>query len=291
MEQIAENVYVETSYEGINVGAIVTNQGIIAIDAPSYPRQARDWAMRLHSVTHRPVLYLILTDYQGDRILNTRWFNAPVITHQITSDKIASYDKRYPTHLFENLAARNPLRSRELNSGPVDKPAFCFSHNLQLCIGNNPVHLVAAAGPTSGNIWVYLPTKEVLFAGDSVTTTGHPFLSESISTSWLANLQRLREWPNPIKTIVPGRGKLTNREGTEPISSYLQQMQTVMRSHIAEGKPREGTAVYVPEFMGQFPLNGLPPEWLRQQIKHSLDHVYDEIQLGQNGGLKPSSAK
>ncbi|HFQ94131.1 MAG TPA: hypothetical protein ENK32_08995, partial [Anaerolineae bacterium] len=76
MEQIANNIYVETNYEGVNVGAIVTPKGVIAIDAPSYTRQARDWAMRLNALHPKGIQYTILTDWHGDRILNTRWLNA-----------------------------------------------------------------------------------------------------------------------------------------------------------------------------------------------------------------------
>ena len=55
MREIAENVFIETEYDGVNVGAVRTRRGIIAIDVPSYPRQARDWAMRLHTFTPREV--------------------------------------------------------------------------------------------------------------------------------------------------------------------------------------------------------------------------------------------
>jgi glyoxylase-like metal-dependent hydrolase (beta-lactamase superfamily II) len=282
MEQIAENVYVETSYEGVNVGAIVTNQGIIAIDSPSYPRQAREWAMRLHTVSLHPILFVILTDYHGERVLNARWLNAPVIAQQVTADKLASYDKRYPAHLLDNLAARNPQRGRELGNGPVERAAMSFSNDLHILKGGIQLWLLTAPGPTTGNTWVYLPSKGVLFAGDTVTTHCHPFLLEGTSRLWLETLQRLQTWPAPLQAVVPGRGPITRQECVVPMSAYLGQMRERVQCHIAEGKPREGTAVYISEFLLMFPPNGLPDEWLRQQIKQSLDHVYDEIQLGRN---------
>jgi glyoxylase-like metal-dependent hydrolase (beta-lactamase superfamily II) len=282
MEQIAENVYVEPSYEGVNVGAIVTNQGIIAIDSPSYPRQAREWAMRLHTLSPRPVLFVILTDYHGDRVLNARWLNAPIIAQQVTADKLASYDKRYPAHLLDNLASRNPQRGRELGNGPIEKAAMSFSNDLHILKGGIQLRLLTAPGPTSGNIWVYLPTKGILFAGDTVTAGYHPLLLEGTSQLWLETLQRLQTWSEPLQTIVPGRGSFTHQETISPMSAYLGQMRECVEKHIAEGKVKEGTAVYIPEFLAMFPQNGLPDDWLRQQIKQSLDHVYDEIQLGRN---------
>lgn len=279
MEQIAENVYIETTYEGVNVGAVITSQGIIAIDAPTYPRQARDWAMRLQTISPRPVIFTILTDYHSDRVLNARWLNAPIIAHQVTAEKLAGYDKRYPSHLLENMAARNPYRSRELSSGAVEKAAINFTHSFHLHKGGVHLLLLAAPGPTSGNLWVYLPAKGILFAGDTLTTGQHPLLLEPISYQWLSTLQRLDGWAETLHTIVPGRGSVQVNPNSAPIRAYLLRMQERVRIHVAEGKTREDTAVYIPEFLELFPVGNLPRDWLRQQIKCSLDHIYDEIQL------------
>jgi hypothetical protein len=59
-------------------------------------------------------------------------------------------------------------------------------------------------------------------------------------------------------------------------------MRNRLQAHINNGRPREETAVYVPEFMALFPQQMLPDSWLQQQIKRTLDHIYDEIQLEQN---------
>ncbi len=286
MEQIAENVFVETAYEGVNVGAIVTSQGVIAIDTPTYPRQARDWAVRLHTLTPRPILYVILTDYYGGRILNARWLNAPIIAHQVTADKLGSYDKRYPANLLDTLAARNPLRGRELSNGPVEKPAMSFSDNLHILKNSSNILLLSAPGPTSGNIWVYLPNKGILFAGDTVSIGHHPFLLEATSKQWLGTLQRLQAWGDDLHTIVPGRGTLCNQSAVQTVFAYITRMRECIKGHIFAGKSRESTAVYIPELLAMFPQNGPPTEWLQQQIKQSLDHIYDELQLGSNGAVR-----
>ncbi|HRQ41163.1 MAG TPA: MBL fold metallo-hydrolase [Chloroflexota bacterium] len=279
MEQIAENIYIETAYEGVNVGAVITGQGIIAIDAPTYPRQARDWAMRLQTLSPRPVIFTILTDYHSDRILNARWLNAPIITHRVTAEKLDNYIKRYPANLLENMAARNPYRSREAMSGTVEKAAVSFTKSFHLHNGGVHLQLLAAPGPTSGNLWVHLPAKGILFTGDTFTTGQHPLLLEPVSHQWLQTLQRLDNWPHTLHAIVPGRGDLQTENSTAPICNYLQQMQAQVKSHVMEGKTREETAVYIPEFLELFPTDNLPLDWLRQQIKCSLDHIYDEIQL------------
>lgn len=279
MEQIADGVYVETSYEGVNVGAIMAQDGPIAIDAPSYPRDARDWATRLHTLNRHPVQFVVLTDCHGDRILNTRWLNAPIIAHQATAERLNSYDKRYPQALLESLMARNPMGGRLLSNNPVERAAISFSHELHFFDDGCEIIFTAAPGPTPGNLWVYLPEAGILFAGDTVTVGRHPLLAEANSQQWLATLERLQQWPQEIKLIVSGRGPLCDISAVQPIRDYIEQMRQRIQQHCDENRPRSETSVYVAEFLSMFPIGKCPVEWVQRQIKLSLERMYDEIQF------------
>lgn len=282
MQEIAENVFIETEYDWVNVGALRTRRGIIAIDVPSYPRQARDWAMRLHTLTPRSVQYTILTDYHGDRILNARWLNAPVIAHEATADKLRSYDKRYPQPLLESLTSRNPEQGRELSPSPVEHASMSFTKLMQLWKGGYEIQLVALPGPTSGSIGVYLPGTGVLFTGDTVVTNTPPLLNEANTAVWLDTIKQLQNWPEPIQHIVPGRGKPCTLDSLTAVADYIQIMRQRIQEHIDAERPREEIHSYFMEFMSRYPNTPLPPDWLKRQIKLSLDHVYDEIQLSVN---------
>lgn len=279
MEQIAENIYLEEGYDDINVGAIVTRQGVIAIDTPSYPRQARDWAIRLQSLSLKSIIFVILTDYHGDRVFNARWFNAPIITHQVTANKLIGYDKRFPTPIIDSLTQRNPQRSREFSNSLVEKAAISFNQKMQISKGHVSIELLEAPGPTSGNIWVHLPEQKVLFAGDTVTHDHHPFFLEGTSTLWIKTLERLQMSFNHEYTIVPGRGAISPLQTVvSPLKAYIQLLQDRVREHLLNGRSRESTAVYIPELLKFFPHHNYPPDWMRQQIKMSLDQIYDELQ-------------
>ncbi|WP_420631921.1 MBL fold metallo-hydrolase [Candidatus Leptofilum sp.] len=279
MQEIAENVFIETEYDGVNVGAIRTRRGIIAIDVPSYPRQARDWAMRLHALSPRSVQYTILTDYHGDRILNARWLNAPVIAHEATANKLRSYDKRYPQLLLESLSSRNPEFGRELSQSPVEHASLSFTKFMQLWKGGTQVQLIATPGPTTGSIAVYLPKSGVLFAGDCVVADMPPLLVEADTAVWLQTINHLQNWPDPIHHIVPGRGKLCDLAGLTAVANYIEAMRQRLQNHIINQLPREEIYSYQADFLSQFLNPPLPVEWLKKQVKYSLDHVYDEIQL------------
>jgi glyoxylase-like metal-dependent hydrolase (beta-lactamase superfamily II) len=284
MEQLAEGIFVETGYEGVNVGTIVTETGIVAIDAPTYPRDARDWAMRLHRLTPHPVINLILTDSHGDRILNTRWLNAPVIAHQATAQRLNSYDKRYPLALLESLLARNPACARDLNHNPVERPTLSFSHDLRIYQGGVEIVALAAPGPTAGNVWLFLPGSGVLFTGDTVVVDTHPSLAEADSGQWLATLERLAQW-SAVTTLVPGRGPVSDKSAVAPVAGYIRQMRDRLSEHVAENRPSGQTAALIPEFVNLFPTGDLPLKWVEQQVKLGLDRVYNEVKLAQDGAV------
>lgn len=285
MDQIANNIFAETRYEGVNVGAVITSAGLVAIDAPSYARQARDWALRLSAMHPKPLQNLILTDYHGDRILNSRWFNAPIITHTQTAQKLAAYDRRYPAKLLESLSARNIEKGRELSSSPVVFPAMSFSHTFHFFVGEYEIHLISAPGPASGNIWVFIPKARVVFVGDTLTTTMPPLIYDGCSEEWLKSLSLLKSWLDKVDVVVPGRGEISmdTAVSIDALCHYLQLMRKRMQKLIDEERPYAETATYITEFLNLYPNHNLPIQWLRDKIHHTLNQVYHEIKFKKDG--------
>ncbi|RMG99091.1 MAG: MBL fold metallo-hydrolase [Chloroflexi bacterium] len=288
MEELASGVFAETTYSGVNVGAVVTSTGVIAIDAPSYPADTRDWLMRLHHLSPYPIHYLILTDYHGDRILNTRRFNTRLITHQLTAARLAQYEKRFPSALIESLVTRKGSgNSREFSNGPAERPFLSISHDLTIYKNNKSIQIIAAPGPTSANLLIYLPESHILFTGDILVANTHPLLQEPVSQKWLETLNQLENWPHPLKAIVPGRGPICGPQTITQVKTYLTEMRACIKAHIAEDKPQAQIAAYIPKFLDMFPTHNLPLSWLQQQIRQSLEHVYTEVKLTQE---QPESA-
>jgi glyoxylase-like metal-dependent hydrolase (beta-lactamase superfamily II) len=278
MEEIGDSIYVTTEYEGVNVGAIVEEKGVICIDVPSYPRDASHWASVLRRLSCYPVQYIVLTDAHGDRILNTRWINAPIVTHQCAAEKLNGYDKRYPQPLLDNLIMRNPEGGRELSNSPVEQATISFSNDMVLVKNGYDVILKAAPGPTAGNSYVHIPQAGILFTGDVVVNETHPLLAEAHSQQWLDTLDHLTTTLLPeIETVVPGRGVVGNRGAVEPVADYIETVRARIAAHLQEKRPRDEVAAYVPELLDCFPLGNLPQEWLQRQVRLGLERVYDEM--------------
>ena len=61
IREIAPDVFVETEYHGANVAFIVSGEGVILVDAPMLPKQARHWLKEIQKRTGEPVRYIINT--------------------------------------------------------------------------------------------------------------------------------------------------------------------------------------------------------------------------------------
>ncbi len=276
MEELVKDIHIETGYEGVNVGVIVTPTGVICVDVPSYARDARDWAARIHRLSPYPVQYLILTDCHGDRILNTRWLNAPIIAHQVSAEQLRNYEKKYPTQLIDSLAMRNPHRARELSAGPVEHPAMSFSGEITLFKSGRQITLRHAPGPMVGHCWVLLPDFGVAFVGDTLSVGQHPLLRDPTSAAWLANLRWLAQARQYI-FVVPGRGPMQDKSAIQTVIEYLETMRGRMAEHIKANRGRDDMAELITELLPYFPHDPRPPDWLRQQMKLGLGYLYDEV--------------
>ena len=63
-EEIAPGVFINTHYRGCTPGFIHTEEGIILVDAPLIPEQAKDWRQQVEEeYPDSPFLYMINTDH------------------------------------------------------------------------------------------------------------------------------------------------------------------------------------------------------------------------------------
>jgi glyoxylase-like metal-dependent hydrolase (beta-lactamase superfamily II) len=288
MEEIARGVYVETDYDGVNVGVIAAADGLVCIDAPSYPRDTRHWATQVDRINSRVPRYLVLTDCQGDRVINARWLNAPVITHELTAERLSSFDKRYPQTLLDGLYSRYAQDGKELTNGPVERPALSFSRQMSLVLGDVEVVLLHRPGPMPGSIWVHLPELGVLFAGDTVVTDTFPITAELSLADWRATLDLLADPAFSVEHLVPGRGPRGGKECASGLHAILRDFEDTVAQHIALELPRDQLADSVPLLFERYGALASGREWLQKQVRVGLERVYDEL-LAPAGGMPAAS--
>jgi glyoxylase-like metal-dependent hydrolase (beta-lactamase superfamily II) len=271
VKEIASGVYAETQYSSGNVGFIVTGAGVVCIDMPMLPSEARHWRAMIESVTDEPLVALIQTDYDQERVVSIPLFDVPVLAHDATCHWMRMYSSEKMIGQISDLLRRDGTHRR----WKMRLPDITFSERLILYKGRREIHLLHGGGHSAAAGMVYLPEDSLIFAGDVVFYGAHPTMNLAETKRWLAALTALRKMS--VDTIVPGHGALCDRGATHRLSEYIRDMRAAVRRHFQSGRSKsETSSLIIPEFMDAFSYRETDRDQVRLRIKGGSDRIYDE---------------
>jgi len=273
MQKLAGNVYVEASFPGATVGVVVTKAGLVCIDTPTRPANARAWRAKLASLSPKPILYVINTDHHRDRVLGNQWFDAPVIAHEKVGERVRLYPEIVKSGMLDS--GSDYELARELAGVRVISPQITFSDEITLLKGEHEIVVRHMPGQTPGSTWVLLPASGAVFTGDSVVRDTHPTLAEADFDAWLGNLDELRKAKFPAKAIVPGRGKVTDKAGVKHTQDYLKSARRKMELLLKGSRTRVDAATVAAELLKQFPVPDGHRELVARRVRHDVERWCD----------------
>lgn len=276
MKRIAPGIYVETTYRRVNVGAIETDEGFILIDTPPYPEDAQDWQEQLREIADLPVLFIVNTDHHRDRILGNQWFGGRVVAQRAAADRMLAMEQSVISTAAEELSSSEEEFLAFANLKLV-APEISYGESMTLKKGGREVTLTHVPGATAGSTWIEFPDEGVLFVGDHIVTTTHPYMADAASKEWLDALTWLRRGRFDGHKIVPGRGAVTKPETSHAVSDYVRAARRRVQGLFRSGRPRADTATLVEGFLPEFPIRNGDREEIEQRIRAGLEHIYDEI--------------
>lgn len=274
MQKFGRDIYVETRFPGVTVGAIVGADGVICVDTPTRPGEARVWQQQLAQATGKPVQYIINLDHHRDRSLGNQWFEAPVIAHDLAYDRLRLLPDLYKNSPPEPGADSEMVE--DLHGLRVILPQLTFSDRMQLIAGPHEIHLVHRPGVAPDALWVELPAAGLVFVGDYVTHKAPPFFHEADLTVWLEHLAELRKtkW---VKTIVPGRGPTLTKENLKPMEDVLRLVQRRLEALVRAKKPRSELDALSRDLLAKYTVPAeLRTHYLRR-LRSGLEHLYDRL--------------
>ncbi len=273
MQKLAKDIYVESGYAGVTVGAIVTPEGFICIDAPTHPADARRWRLKLAQLSQLPVKYLINLDHHRDRMLGNQWFEAPVIAHESTSERLRQMPELFKGGLSE--AGADADLAADLAGVRLVPPQITFTDRMTLIAGSHEIHLVRRPGQAAGAIWVELPAAQIVFTGDAVTVGVPPPMADANLDEWLASLAELRKAKYPAHIIVPGRGAPTDKTGVKAMESFLKLVRRKLESLMRGKKTRADAATAAEDLLAQFEVPAALRDHYTRRLRVGLEQLYD----------------
>ncbi len=221
-----------------NAGFIVTDEGVVVIDALGTPSLGHALLEAIRSVTPRPVRRVIVTHYHADHFYGLKAFKdagAEVWAHRGALDYLTNGEAE----------RRRAQRSRDLfpwvdASTPLVHADRWLEGDEAFTLGGvrfEVQHFGPAHSPE--DLVVVLPQEGVVFSGDILFTGRIPFVGEADSKAWLARIGRLIDLKPGL--MVTGHGEVSRDPGKDLALTrdYLLFLRAEMGKAVADFVPFE----------------------------------------------------
>ena len=270
MQEITKNVYIEDQFPGVTLGVIVTPRGLIQIDAPPSPEDARSWRAALMNLSGGMERVLVNLDAHPDRTLGARAMDCTVIAHEKTANMFRTRPSTFKAQGEETGSDWESISG--LGSVRWAPPEISFLDQMLLHWGTTPVVLEHHPGPSSGSIWVNLPEEKVVFIGDAVLKNQPPFFAGSNITDWISALNILLGPAFKGYTIISGRGGVVTASIIKTQFDFLKHINDKLNKMTAKKPKPAATEKLVTSLLTWFKAPAARQKQFAQRLRYGLLH-------------------
>jgi glyoxylase-like metal-dependent hydrolase (beta-lactamase superfamily II) len=228
MQKITNNVYVESKLSRCNTSCVVTNDGVVVIDTPMIPANAKKIAGEI--ARFGPVRYVINTEPHGDHTSGDGYFGGTLVTHEGTREAILASQVKD----FENMLK---MTSPESLPVPPDfhfrTPDITFSERLTFYLGGRTFKLMNRPGHTLYQVAVYVPEERVVFTSDNVVVEDIPYFHQALPDRWLKSLEEYEKLD--VDKVVPGHGGVTDKSAFRRMAKIIRDCLDEVQKVIDQG--------------------------------------------------------
>ncbi|WP_293787463.1 PEDO-3 family subclass B1 metallo-beta-lactamase [uncultured Pedobacter sp.] len=211
IKHLTGDLYAYTTYNTYN-GAVtdanavylVTNRGVVVIDAPWDSKQFQQFLDSIAAKHHQKVVLAIATHSHGDRAGGLAFFKSKGI-------------KTYTSKLTDEL----------LKTNKEPRAAYTFTNDTTFTVGQYKISTYyAGKGHTKDNIVVWFPKDKVLFGGCLIKSTEADnlgYIREADLAEWPKSIQKLKQKYPDTKFVITGHDAWGNRESLDHTLKLLTE--------------------------------------------------------------------
>jgi cyclase len=270
MQEITNNIFIEDQFHGVTLGVIVTPRGLIQIDAPPSPEDARSWRAALMNLGGGMERALINLDAHPDRTLGARAMDCTVIAHEKTANTFRTRPNTFKAQGEETGADWESIPG--LGSVRWSPPEISFLDQMTLHWGDTPVVLEHHAGPSSGSIWVHLPEEKIVFVGDAVLKNQPPFFAGANLTDWITALNLLLGPDFKGYTIISSRGGVVTTNIVKTQLDFIKVVHDKLDKVTAKKANPAAIEKLVTTLLASFKAPAARQKQFAQRLRYGLLH-------------------
>ena len=280
MQTYRDRILVETEYVGANVSCIVTAKGLVLVDSPFLPPDARDWAEKIKAETGKEIAYLINTDHHYDHVMGNTYLTENTICHEAAA--------RGMNYLKDKKALKDIIKGSfpdvvtnfksDIDTLNIVSPHISFKKQMTLNMGDATINLEFAGGHSPGTILIHFEEEKTVFTGDNVEGQ-FPFLGQARFKPWRDTLDKILSMD--IDLVVPGHGPVGGKEMVEKYMVFFRRLEDEVRE-MNEKRMSVDQMAEESELITFFPTEDNSTEavhrsWIKNQYKYAVNVILQEL--------------
>ena len=251
-EQLAAGVYAVPGDTGRgsegrpNAGFVVTDSGVLVIDALASPEDGERLLATVARATDRPVRWLLLTHHHPDHhfgaVALTR-AGARVIAHPERATLASENGDSAFAAAWTAVVGERAMRGFAF----ADAPSVPVTADTTLRLGGRELVVLQPGAPhTPGDLLLWLPAERVLFAGDLLVEDAGTIVVDGDSRELLAALDRMEALGARVAVVGHGRIERDPPALIARTRCYVLGMRERMRRAVAAGTSMNRTLAGMP---------------------------------------------
>ncbi len=216
----------ENSGHNNNLSFIITDEGVLVVNASDNYLLARSLHEEIKKLTNQPVRFVVLENGQGHAAMGSAYWKeqgAHIIAHKDTVAELQANGAQ--------ILQRVLTRSRDKGMGTrLVLPDESFEDKKIIEMGGTRIELIHFGSAHSpGDVSVWLPQQKIIIAGDIAFHQRMLPVSERTDTAaWIKTWDKFEAVG--AKIVVPGHGAVTNMQ---VVTKYTKGYLMSMREQIA----------------------------------------------------------
>lgn len=273
MRKIKKNVFLENRFSGVQLGLIVTDDGLLLIDSPIRLEDGRAWINQVSEFGEPH--YTVLLDHHPDRVVGARDLGMPIIGHRYTREHLGSKSDSFKGSAHPIGAETDRLKRITGVSRSI--PDLTFLRKLKVRMGGSEIEVWHRPGPTPGASWVVSHEYKVVFIGDAVWISEPPYIGQANLGNWLTSLDKLRSAKLNSYQLISSREGPIKRDDINEMARLVRKFQIRVERFSKKEDPEPIIEKATDEIMRGFKLNDNRADVALFRVRTGFDDLYKQL--------------